>query len=137
MIAAIAGILNYPQAGIINPAEIAPIASIYLTVWAAIGGRGRLYGAVIGAAFVSFASSWFTGAARPTSTSAFTRSNGLTGGWCCWCSPSCSSPSMPRAALQARSTALPTCYRRSGAGHRLAPMTAAFRNTRLTNDQPS
>ena len=44
------GALYYPQAGIINPAEIAPIASIYLAVWVAIGGRGRLYGAVIGAA---------------------------------------------------------------------------------------
>ena len=42
MIAAIAGALYYPQAGIINPAEIAPIASIYLAVWVAIGGRGRL-----------------------------------------------------------------------------------------------
>jgi urea transport system permease protein len=50
VIAAIAGALYYPQAGIINPAEIAPIASIYLAVWVAIGGRGRLYGAVIGAA---------------------------------------------------------------------------------------
>ena len=44
MIAGIAGALYYPQAGIINPAEIAPIASIYLAVWVAIGGRGRLYG---------------------------------------------------------------------------------------------
>ncbi len=50
MVAGIAGALYYPQAGIINPAEIAPIASIYLAVWVAIGGRGRLYGAVIGAA---------------------------------------------------------------------------------------
>ena len=61
VIAAIAGALYYPQAGIINPAEIAPIASIYLAVWVAIGGRGRLYGAVIGAAFVSLVSTWFTG----------------------------------------------------------------------------
>ena len=50
VIAAIAGAFYYPQAGIINPAELAPIASIYLAVWVAIGGRGRLYGAVIGAA---------------------------------------------------------------------------------------
>ncbi|WP_394180588.1 urea ABC transporter permease subunit UrtC [Yoonia maritima] len=63
--AAIAGALYYPQAGIINPAEIAPIASIYLAVWVAIGGRGRLYGAVIGAAFVSLLSSWFTGGGAP------------------------------------------------------------------------
>jgi urea transport system permease protein len=66
VIAAIAGALYYPQAGIINPAEIAPIASIYLAVWVAIGGRGRLYGAVIGAAFVSLLSSWFTGGGAPS-----------------------------------------------------------------------
>ena len=65
VVAAIAGALYYPQAGIINPAEIAPIASIYLAVWVAIGGRGRLYGAVIGAAFVSLLSSWFTGGGAP------------------------------------------------------------------------
>jgi urea transport system permease protein len=66
MIAGIAGALYYPQAGIINPAEIAPIASIYLAVWVAIGGRGRLYGAVIGAAFVSLVSTWFTGGQAPS-----------------------------------------------------------------------
>ena len=65
VIAGIAGALYYPQAGIINPAEIAPIASIYLAVWVAIGGRGRLYGAVIGAAIVSLLSSWFTGGGAP------------------------------------------------------------------------
>ncbi|MDG1116667.1 MAG: urea ABC transporter permease subunit UrtC [Flavimaricola sp.] len=65
VISALAGALYYPQAGIINPAEIAPIASIYLAVWVAIGGRGRLYGAVIGAAFVSLLSSWFTGGGAP------------------------------------------------------------------------
>jgi len=65
MIAGIAGALYYPQAGIINPAEIAPIASIYLAVWVAIGGRGRLYGAVIGAVFVSLISTWFTGGQAP------------------------------------------------------------------------
>lgn len=65
IIAAIAGALYYPQAGIINPAELAPIASIYLAVWVAIGGRGRLYGAVMGAAFVSLVSTWFTGGRAP------------------------------------------------------------------------
>lgn len=65
VIAAIAGALYYPQAGIINPAEVAPIASIYLAVWVAIGGRGKLYGAVIGAALVSLLSSWFTGGQAP------------------------------------------------------------------------
>ncbi|UWS80875.1 urea ABC transporter permease subunit UrtC [Phaeobacter sp. G2] len=65
IIAGVAGALYYPQAGIINPAEIAPVASIYLAVWVAIGGRGRLYGAVIGAIFVSLVSSWFTGGQAP------------------------------------------------------------------------
>ncbi|MBL3559354.1 urea ABC transporter permease subunit UrtC [Rhodovulum sulfidophilum] len=65
VIAGIAGALYYPQAGIINPAEMAPIASIYLAVWVAIGGRGRLYGAVIGAGLVSLLSSWFTGGQLP------------------------------------------------------------------------
>lgn len=65
IVAGIAGALYYPQAGIINPGEVAPIASIYLAVWVAIGGRGRLYGAVIGAAFVSLLSSWFTGGGAP------------------------------------------------------------------------
>ena len=64
-IAGIAGALYYPQAGIVNPAEMAPIASIYLAVWVAIGGRGRIYGAVIGAAFVSLLSTWFTGGQAP------------------------------------------------------------------------
>lgn len=66
VICALAGALYYPQAGIINPAELAPIASIYLAVWVAIGGRGRLYGAVIGAALVSLLSSWFTGGRVPS-----------------------------------------------------------------------
>ena len=65
MITAVAGALYYPQAGIINPAELMPIASIYLAVWVAIGGRGRLYGAIIGAALVSLVSSWFTGGRAP------------------------------------------------------------------------
>lgn len=65
IIAGIAGALYYPQAGIINPAEVAPIASIYLAVWVAIGGRGRLYGAVIGATAVSLISSWFTSGQVP------------------------------------------------------------------------
>ena len=65
IMAAIAGALYYPQAGIVNPAEIAPIASIYLAVWVAIGGGGRLWSAAIGAAAVSLASSWFTGGQAP------------------------------------------------------------------------
>jgi len=65
IIAAIAGSLYYPQAGIVNPTELAPIASIYLAVWVSIGGRGKLIGAVLGAAFVSLISSFFTSGQIP------------------------------------------------------------------------
>ncbi|MBP1807265.1 ABC transporter permease subunit [Rubellimicrobium aerolatum] len=65
MVTAIAGALYYPQAGIINPGEVAPLASVYLAVWVAIGGRGRLYGAALGAALVSLLSSWFTSGGVP------------------------------------------------------------------------
>lgn len=68
VVAGIAGASYYPQAGIINRAEVAPIAPIYLAVRVAIGGRGRLYGAAIGAAFVSLLSSWFTGGGAPDVT---------------------------------------------------------------------
>ncbi len=68
VMAGIAGSLYYPQAGIINPAELAPIASIYLAVWVAIGGRGRIWGAVLGAASVSLLSNWFSGGGAPDVT---------------------------------------------------------------------
>jgi urea transport system permease protein len=90
MICGVAGALYYPQAGIINPDEIAPIASIYLAVWVAIGGRGRLYGAVIGAAVVSLLSTFFTSGRAPDVDLGSTRSTGSTGGRCCWASASCS-----------------------------------------------
>jgi urea transport system permease protein len=90
MIAGIAGALYYPQAGIINPAEIAPIASIYLAVWVAIGGRGRLYGAVIGAALRVAGVDLVHRRAGARSRWASTPSNGSTGGRCCWASASCS-----------------------------------------------
>jgi urea transport system permease protein len=73
VVAAIAGALYYPQAGIVNPAEMMPIASIYLAVWVAIGGRGRLYGAIIGAAVVSLLSTWFTGGRAPDLDLGFVR----------------------------------------------------------------
>jgi len=62
VIAGIAGALYVPQVGIINPGEFAPLNSIEIVVWVAIGGRGTLYGAVIGAIGVNAAKTWFTGA---------------------------------------------------------------------------
>jgi len=62
MLAGIAGALYVPQVGIINPGEFAPLNSIEVVVWVAIGGRATLYGAVIGALGVNYAKSWFTAA---------------------------------------------------------------------------
>jgi urea transport system permease protein len=61
-IAGLAGALYVPQIGIINPGEFSPINSIEIVIWVAIGGRGTLYGAVVGAFVVNFAKTWFTGA---------------------------------------------------------------------------
>jgi urea transport system permease protein len=62
ILAAIAGALYVPQVGIINPGVFSPLFSIELVIWVAIGGRGTLYGAIIGAMVVSFASTYFTSA---------------------------------------------------------------------------
>jgi urea transport system permease protein len=57
---ALAGALYVPQVGIINPGEMSPAASIEMAIWAAVGGRGTLIGAVIGAFFVNGTKSVFT-----------------------------------------------------------------------------
>lgn len=62
ILAGIAGALYVPQVGIINPGEFSPINSIEVVIWVAIGGRGTLYGAVIGAVAVNYAKTYFTGA---------------------------------------------------------------------------
>ncbi|OEE62910.1 urea ABC transporter permease subunit UrtC [Enterovibrio norvegicus FF-162] len=59
-IAGVAGALYVPQVGIINPGEFAPLNSIEVVVWVALGGRATLYGAIIGAILVNYAKSWFT-----------------------------------------------------------------------------
>lgn len=60
VVAGIAGALYVPQVGIINPGEFAPLKSIELVVWVAVGGRGTLYGAVVGALLVNYAKTRFT-----------------------------------------------------------------------------
>ena len=60
MLAAVAGALYVPQVGIINPGEFSPINSIEIVVWVAVGGRGTLYGAIIGALLVNYAKTRFT-----------------------------------------------------------------------------
>jgi len=61
-IAGLAGALYVPQVGIINPSEFAPINSIEVVIWVAVGGRGTLFGAVLGAMLVNYAKTYFTGA---------------------------------------------------------------------------
>ncbi|MEZ9511978.1 urea ABC transporter permease subunit UrtC [Vibrio breoganii] len=60
VIAGIAGALYVPQVGIINPGEFAPINSIEIVAWVALGGRATLVGAVVGALIINYAKSWFT-----------------------------------------------------------------------------
>jgi urea transport system permease protein len=56
----LAGALYVPQVGIINPSEMSPASSIEIAVWVAVGGRGTLVGAALGAVLVNLAKSWFT-----------------------------------------------------------------------------
>jgi urea transport system permease protein len=62
VIAGLAGALYVPQVGIINPSEFAPINSIEVVIWVAVGGRGTLYGAIAGAVLVNYAKTYLTGA---------------------------------------------------------------------------
>lgn len=60
IIAAIAGALYVPQVGIINPGEFSPLNSIEIVIWVAVGGRGTLIGAIVGALLVNYAKTRFT-----------------------------------------------------------------------------
>jgi urea transport system permease protein len=61
----LAGALYVPQVGIINPSEMQPSSSVEIAIWVAVGGRGTLAGAMLGALLVNGAKSWLT-AAFPT-----------------------------------------------------------------------
>jgi urea transport system permease protein len=58
--AGVAGALYVPQVGIINPSEFSPGNSIEAVIWVAVGGRGTLTGAVLGAILVNYAKTTFT-----------------------------------------------------------------------------
>jgi urea transport system permease protein len=58
--AGIAGALYVPQVGIINPGEFAPGNSIEAVIWVAVGGRGTLTGAALGAVLVNYGKTYFT-----------------------------------------------------------------------------
>jgi urea transport system permease protein len=58
--AGVAGALYVPQVGIINPSEFSPANSIEAVIWVAVGGRGTLVGAALGAVLVNYAKTYFT-----------------------------------------------------------------------------
>ena len=60
MLAGLAGALYVPQVGIINPGEFAPQNSIEAVIWVAVGGRGTLVGAALGAVLVNLGKTWLT-----------------------------------------------------------------------------
>jgi len=60
VMAGVAGALYVPQVGIINPSEFAPANSIEVVIWTAVGGRGTLVGAAVGAVLVNYAKTIFT-----------------------------------------------------------------------------
>ena len=60
MMAGLGGALYMPQKGIITPGDMAPYWSILVVAWVAIGGRGTVWGAVIGAIGVTAMYNWMT-----------------------------------------------------------------------------
>ena len=59
-IAALAGVLFVPQVGIISPSSMGVVPSIEMVIWVAVGGRGTLVGAILGALLVSYGRSYFS-----------------------------------------------------------------------------
>lgn len=59
-LAGLAGALYVPQVGIITPAQIGVLPSLEMVIWVAVGGRGTLIGAVLGAVGVNWARSILT-----------------------------------------------------------------------------
>jgi urea transport system permease protein len=60
LLCGVAGALYVPQVGIINPSEMQPANSIEMAIWVAVGGRGSLVGAVLGAWIVAGGKNWLT-----------------------------------------------------------------------------
>ncbi|MBP6606992.1 MAG: urea ABC transporter permease subunit UrtC [Nitrospira sp.] len=59
-LAGLAGMLYVPQVGIITPAQIGVLPSLEVVIWVAVGGRGTLIGAVLGAVAVNYGRSVLT-----------------------------------------------------------------------------
>ncbi len=62
IIAGTGGALYVSQVGIINPGEFSPANSIEAVIWVAVGGRGTLAGAMLGAVLVNLGKTYFTSA---------------------------------------------------------------------------
>ena len=60
MLAGVAGAIYVPMMGAISPAEFSPINSIGIVILVALGGRGTLYGAIVGAVVITYAKAVFT-----------------------------------------------------------------------------
>jgi len=60
LIAMVGGMLYLPQTGIVTPNRMDVTASVEMLIWVALGGRGNLKGAVIGALVVNLLYSLFT-----------------------------------------------------------------------------
>jgi urea transport system permease protein len=59
-LAGLSGMLYVPQVGIITPAQIGVLPSLEVVIWVAVGGRGTLIGAVVGAVAVNYGRSILT-----------------------------------------------------------------------------
>ena len=59
-LAGLAGALYVPQVGIITPAQIGVLPSLEMVIWVAVGGRGTLVGAALGAVGVNWSRSVLT-----------------------------------------------------------------------------
>lgn len=59
-LAGLAGMLYVPQVGVASPQLLVPLLSIEIAIWVAIGGRGYLYGAIVGAVLVNLMKFWLT-----------------------------------------------------------------------------
>ena len=60
IIGSVGGALYVTQVRIINPSEMTPEKSLEAVVWCAVGGRGTLFGPIIGAIGVNALKSWAT-----------------------------------------------------------------------------
>ena len=158
MMAGIAGALYVPQVGIINPGEFAPTNSIEAVVWVAVGGRGTLVGAALGAILVNFGKTVLTGAPPPAQAASSKRTARRRAPWPEWTHrPSASrasgggaahpapaprrkrGPSTPRSAPTPPSSSAPSAQgdaaRRSGSGHRWPPRGVRRHAWRLVNER--